>query len=302
MQSNYGIKISCGHISTSYNEIAKCVINGFNDNINGRLKISIMDIKLCEFLHRFKMATLDQINRYFSIIGLNKNWSSRLEKLNKSYNLINEITLYDDNSKVVVCYILDIGGMYLLHNYSSEDVNSRVDDLTSQRKTYDSMFQIHPHSVLKSLICAEIYLRELVKSNIIGMENRFRIRESIELTNEEIEAGKSPFLNLKIDLMLNLNKGVDSAYFIKVIVEDDVDKICLYIEKFNKFIENRAYIDKYCSLEAEDTKLNLVFINKEYMKIVEDKLKCMDLNLSNVIITDKNIVIEDGIYIEEIAI
>ena len=302
MQSNYGIKISCGHISTSYNEIAKCVINGFNDNINGRLKISIMDIKLCEFLHRFKMATLDQINRYFSIIGLNKNWSSRLEKLNKSYNLINEITLYDDNSKVVVCYTLDIGGMYLLHNYSSEDVNSRVDDLTSQRKTYDSMFQIHPHSVLKSLICAEIYLRELVKSNIIGMENRFRIRESIELTNEEIEAGKSPFLNLKIDLMLNLNKGVDSAYFIKVIVEDEVDKICLYIEKFNKFIENRAYIDKYCSLEAEDTKLNLVFINKEYMKIVEDKLKCMDLNLSNVIITDKNIVIEDGIYIEEIAI
>lgn len=302
MHSNYGIRISCGHISTSYNEIAKCVINGFNDNLNGQLKISIIDIKLCEFLHRFKMATLDQINRYFDIMGLKKNWSNRLEKLNKYYNLINEITLYNDNLEDVVCYTLDIGGMYLLHNYSSEDINPKVDDLTSQRKTYDSMFQIHPYSVIKSLICTQIYLRELVESNIIGIENRFRIRESLELTNEEMESGKSQFLNLKIDLMLNLDNGVDSAYFIKVIVEDEIDNICSYIEKFNKFIENRAYIDKYCSLSIEEIKLNLVFINKKYMRIVEDELQGKGLNLSNVIITDKNLVIEDGICTEEIAI
>ncbi len=128
---------------------------------------------------------------------VDKNQSNGLEKLNKSYNLINKITLYNEKYENVVCYALDIGGMYLLNNYSSEDINPRVDDLTSQRKTYDSMFQIHPHSVVKSLICTEIYLRELVKSNIVGMENRFRIREYLELNNEEIEVGKSQFLNLK---------------------------------------------------------------------------------------------------------
>lgn len=222
---------------------------------------------------------------------------NRLEKLNKSYNLINEITLYNEKYENVVCYALDIGGMYLLNNYSSEDINPRVDDLTSQRKTYDNMFQIHPHSVVKSLICTEIYLRELVKSSIVGVENRFRIREYLELNNEEIEVEKSQFLNLKIDLMLNLDNGIDSAYFIKVIVEDEIDKICLYIEKFNKFIKNRAFIDKYCSLDVEEVKLNLVFINQKYMKIVEDELRCRDLNLSSVVITDKNLVIEDGIDI-----
>ncbi|MBC5995428.1 hypothetical protein EAI30_06845 [Romboutsia ilealis] len=302
MHSNYSLKISCGHISTSYNEIAKCVINGFNDSVNGRLEISIMDIRLCEFLHKFKMATLEQIHRYFSIIGLNKNWSSRLEKLNKSYNLINEITLYNEKYGEVVCYVLDIGGMYLLNNYSNEDINPRVDDLTSQRKTYDSMFQIHPHSVVKSLICTEIYLRELSKSNIIGIENRFRIREYLEFNNEEIELGNSVFLNLKIDMMLNLDNEINCAYLIKVIIEDEIDKICIYIERFSKFIQNRAYIDKYCSLDVEEVKLNLVFINYDYMKMVEGELKHRDLNLSNVVITNKNLAIEEGIIIEEIAI
>lgn len=302
MHNDSRIKISCGHISTSYNEIAKCVINGFSDKINGSLKISMMDIKLCEFLHKFKMATLDQINKYFSVIGLNKNWLNRLEKLNKSYNLINEITLYNEEEDIV-CYTLDIGGIYLLNNYSSEDINPRVDDLTSQRKTYDSMFQIHPNSVIKSLVCTEIYLRELLESKIIIMENRFRIRECIVLTDKEIEAGKSPFLNLKIDLMLNLDKEVESAYFIKVIIEDELEKVCLYIKKFNRFIENRAYIDKYCSLDAKEIKLNLIFINEEHMKNIEEELRYIDINLSNVSILHKTLVLEDGIDIEdEIAI
>ena len=302
MHNNYKLSISCGHISTSYNEIAKCVINGFSHKVNGRLKISIMDIKLCEFLHKFKMATLDQINRYFELIGCNKNWSYRLDKLNKSYNLINEIKLSNEKNEEITCYTLDIGGMYLLNNYSKEDVNPRIDDLTSQRKTFDSMFQIHPHSVIKSLICTDIYLNKLKKFNIVSIENRFRIRESISLTDSEKECGKSSFLNLKIDLMLNIEQTKKTVYFMKVIIDDKIEKICLQIEQFNRFKMNRCYIDKYCSLDVKSVKLNLVFTNNEYMRIVEAELKYRGINLADIVLTNVQFMLEDGTSLNEIAI
>ncbi|WP_195251482.1 hypothetical protein [Romboutsia sp. 1001713B170207_170306_H8] len=302
MHNNYKISISCGHISTSYNEIGKCVINGFSDKINGRLKISIMDIKLCEFLHKFKMATLDQINRYFEVIGCNKNWSYRLDKLNKSYNLINEIKLHNEKNEDIICYTLDIGGMYLLNNYSNEDINPRVDDLTSQRKTFDSIFQIHPYSVIKSLVCTEVYLNKLNESNIVNMENRFRIREYMILTDSEKECGKSPFLNLKIDLMLNIDQTIETAYFIKVIIDDEIEKICLDIDKFNMFKVNRCYIDKYCSLDVKSVKLNLVFTNDEYMRIVEAGLRYRGINLADIVLTNMKFMIDNSKSINGVAI
>lgn len=299
MHKEYSIQISSGHISTSYNELSKCIINGFSDKINGSLKISRADIKLCEFLHKVKMATLCQINKYFEIIGSNKNWINRLEKLNKSYNLINEVTLLEKGKESVVFYTLDIGGMYLLSNFSNEDVNPRIDDLTSQKKTYESMFKIHPHSAIKSLLCTQIYIIELEQSKILNVENRFRIRECLNLREDEIKSGKSSFLNLKIDLMLALENVNLTGYFVKIIVYDEIDKICTYIEKFHEFSQKREFIDKYCSLNVEEVKLCLVVSDDEYYEFVKLELENKDIKMENILIRNKELTIVEGIYLEE---
>ncbi|MGL5329449.1 MAG: hypothetical protein ACRDD7_09275 [Peptostreptococcaceae bacterium] len=296
MHKEFSVKVSCPHISTSYNELAKCVINGFSDKVNGSLKISNMDIKLCEFLHRFKMATLEQINIYFEIIGFNKNWTNRLEKLNKSYNLINEITLYNEDEEVV-CYTLDIGGMYLLHNFSNEDINPRVDDLTSQRKTYESMFKVHPHSIIKSLICTQIYIIELAKAEILNVENRFRIRECLKKC--DLEDAKSLHLNLKIDMMLNIKQLNSVSYFIKVITDDNIEKICSYIEKFKQFISKKEFIDKYCSLDIDEVKLYFVFSNDMYFRTIKELLNDMNIDIRGILFTNKELVIKEGIDVDE---
>lgn len=89
--------------------------------------ITDRDLEIVKFLFKFKFATLNQIRTYLnnsiSEIGLR----TRLEKLIQ-YRVLNKFMLSDDSEEAthilsdsLLIFCLDIGGKYLLTNYSSLD-------------------------------------------------------------------------------------------------------------------------------------------------------------------------------------
>lgn len=117
--------------------------------------ITDRDLKIAKFLFKFKFATLNQIQRYLksnvSEIGL----KTRLEKLIQ-YRIINKFILSDDEDTHVqadglVIYCLDIGGKYILTNYSTEDTCDW--SVANNMKTSEN--------ISKDLITLEFYLKVL---------------------------------------------------------------------------------------------------------------------------------------------
>lgn len=96
--------------------------------------ITDRDLEIAKFLFKFRFATLEQIYSYLEVLNKNKNEemtstnniSNRLNKLIK-YRVLNKFMLTKDLTadrivpEALEIYCLDLGGRYLLANYSNED-------------------------------------------------------------------------------------------------------------------------------------------------------------------------------------
>lgn len=91
-------------------------------------KIKDRDLLIAEFLFRYRFATLEQIYAYLGEDINKPNVKGRLEKLIK-YRVVNKFTLSefpldDFPEDAYTVYCLDLGGQFLLKNYTNLDASN----------------------------------------------------------------------------------------------------------------------------------------------------------------------------------
>lgn len=124
------------------------IIKMRNNNV-----ITDRDMEITKFLFKFKFATARQIYKLLKIDPANINLKARLDKL-VMYRVLNKFMLHDGTHEKIEAdaleiYCLDLGGRYLLANYSNEDTN----DWTSTVNMKASEL------IAKNLVVTEFYLR-----------------------------------------------------------------------------------------------------------------------------------------------
>ena len=129
--------------------------------------ITDRDLSISKFLFKFKFATAKQIQRYLKIVKDNENSLAglviRLDKL-VNYRVLNKFMLTNDITHTKIqedaeeIYCLDLGGRYLLANYSNEDtsewysiVNMKTSEIISKSLAttdfYLSVMEVIPEKV-----------------------------------------------------------------------------------------------------------------------------------------------------------
>lgn len=115
--------------------------------------ITDRDVEISEFLFKFKFATVDQIYRYLKEDKIKTNIKNRLDKLVK-YRVLNKFMLSElEDDKIAEdafeIYCLDLGGKYLLENYSKEDTSD----------WYSTVNMKTSEIISKNIFVAEFFLR-----------------------------------------------------------------------------------------------------------------------------------------------
>lgn len=114
-------------LSIGQKEIIKMKNNGV---------ITDRDLEIAKFLFKFRFATLEQIYSYLEVLNRNKNEemssinniNNRLNKL-VNYRILNKFMLTEDLTadkiapEALEIFCLDLGGRYLLANYSNADTS-----------------------------------------------------------------------------------------------------------------------------------------------------------------------------------
>lgn len=111
------------------------------------------DVKIAKFLFQFRFATVEQIHAFLGEKSTIENLRGRLEKLTH-YRILNKFMLSDyeydaiENDAFEV-YCLDLGGRYLLANYTNEDTTD----------WYSAINMVGSEIVSKSLFITQFYIR-----------------------------------------------------------------------------------------------------------------------------------------------
>lgn len=124
------------------NEIIKMKVNNV---------ITDRDVKIAKFLFQFKFATAEQIYKLLGEESSKVNLKNRLDKLVK-YRVLNKFMLSDFEEEKIApdafeIYCLDLGGRYLLANYSNEDtadwystINMKTSEIISKNLLITEFF------------------------------------------------------------------------------------------------------------------------------------------------------------------
>lgn len=179
------------------------------------------DLEVAKFLFKFKFATLDQLYVYMSQFEERTKVSlrNRLNKLVK-YKVLNKFMLTEDvmvsemQPDVLEIFCLDLGGRYLLANYSKEDTS----DWYSIVNMKDSIL------INKDLAVVEFYLSLIRDSG-----------EKLEYFNVEpdMRMGRK---NMIPSFDFCFNVGGNKTYYIGEVVRDDEFPI-EFRDRANKFEE-----------------------------------------------------------------
>lgn len=181
------------NLNIGKNEIIKMK----NNNV-----ITDRDITIAKFLFQFKFATVDQIYR---MLGENKtkvNIKNRLDKLVK-YRVLNKFMLsnFEDDrvaSDAFEIFCLDLGGRYLLSNYSNEDTTD----------WYSTINMKASEIISRNIFITEFYLRLMEtcpdKLSYFNIEPDFRV-------------GKK---NVVPSFEMCLNIGGQNKYYIGEVVRE----------------------------------------------------------------------------------
>lgn len=127
--------------------------------------IEDIDVVIAQFLFRFRFATIEQIYKYLDLKGYTTNEDTeesikvRLDKLVKTYKVLNKFVLspFDFASFVndLEFYCLDLGGAFLLHNFTDETLES----IRSWRPKNANLHT--PQAVYRDFKIVEFYLKLL---------------------------------------------------------------------------------------------------------------------------------------------
>lgn len=115
--------------------------------------ITDRDLEITKFLFKFRFATLNQIQKFLGKETSINSLKSRLEKL-VQYRILNKFMLGEEEEShlypdAFMVYCLDLGGKYLLTNYSNEDTSDWY-VITNMKAS---------EIISKDLLATEFYLR-----------------------------------------------------------------------------------------------------------------------------------------------
>ena len=132
--------------------------------------ITDRDLNIAKFMFKFKFATVEQVYKYLTLIGPEEeagSFNSVRNRLNKlvQYRILNKFMLTNNPTyekilpDALEIYCLDLGGRYLLANYSKEDtsdwysiVNMKGSEIISKNlyvtEFYLSLIETIPDKVL----------------------------------------------------------------------------------------------------------------------------------------------------------
>lgn len=204
------------------------------------------DLEISKFLFNVRFATLEQIHRYLqddsSINGLR----TRLDKLvnNRVVNkfmigLIEEEAIHED---ALIIYCLDIGGRYLIENFTSEDATDWY-FMTNMKS---------PELIAKDLNTTDFYLnvRDTCKSSLLFFNS-----------SPELRVFKR---NLVPNFEFCLQNGIQRIYFVGEVVRDlDLpNKFVKKIEKYEELLTTNTW-KKYYSDGSSEPILLLIVENDE---------------------------------------
>lgn len=139
-------------------------INLTNKNVIIKMKndkaIEDIDLEICKVLYRFRFTTVEQIEMIFNIKGKVK---ERLDRL-VYFKILNKFMIHDGlhddiQDDAMHIYCLDIGGRYLLENYSNFDVtdwftsinmrtSEQVDKILTMVNIYISLIKTCPNKLI----------------------------------------------------------------------------------------------------------------------------------------------------------
>ena len=270
--------------SISKNEVIKMK----NDGI-----LRDRDLLISKFLFNFRFATLEQIYEYLRLNGYLKQETpegiketsinsikSRLEKLVQN-RIINKFILTDDENDrfkqdAMVIYCLDLGGKFLLSNYTEEDTSD----------WYTPINMKGSDTISKDLTTVQIYLKiiDCAKGELIYFET-YPIRKYDKLT-----------IIPNFEFAIKVNG--ETKYFIgEVTREADFPiNFSKKIAKIEKLVETNAWKKYYLDTEdspvlfvvAEDVltandagKITTMSTGIQKVRFtIDEKLKNEDLSLS----------------------
>ena len=128
--------------------------------------ITDRDVEIVKFLFSCRFATLEQICKYLELMGYLGEQTSensikvRLDKLIQLYKVLNKFMLSSTeedriDSEALQIYCLDLGGAFLLHNFTDEP----LEDIRSWRPRVANLHT--PEAVSKDIFVTDMFLKLL---------------------------------------------------------------------------------------------------------------------------------------------
>jgi len=173
------------------------IIKMRNNNV-----ITDRDIKIAKFLFQFKFATVEQIYKLLNEDATKVNLKNRLDKLVK-YRILNKFKLGAFEIELSVpdaleIYCLDLGGRYLLAQYSNEDTSDWLSIVNMKSSEI----------IAKNLATTEFFLRML--DTCPGKLSHYKVEP-------ELRVGKK---NIIPSFEMGMKVNGQMKYFIGEIVRD----------------------------------------------------------------------------------
>jgi hypothetical protein len=236
------------------NEIIKMKNNGI---------ITDRDIKIIKFLFQFKFATAEQIYKLIGEESSKVNLKNRLDKLVK-YRVLNKFMLSDfEEDKIEVnafeIYCLDLGGKYLLSNFSNEDTLD----------WYSTINMKSSEIVSKNLLITEFYIR--VMQTCGSKISHFK-------PEPELRVGKK---NVIPSFEMCMKSNGQTKYFIgEVVREYDVPvHLREKAQKLESLLNTNAWKKYYYDSESEP--ILFVFADSDLTALETGKLLTETTELKN---------------------
>lgn len=254
---------------------------GINEILNMKHNniLTERDLSIAKFLYNLCFATTHQIYSFLEEDEKRINIKNRLTKLVK-YRVLNKFYLVSPDSKdeaipeeALEVYCLDIGGRYLLENFSNIDAS----DWSAQKFNYKSS-----KSIAKILSTTNFYLKltQACKEKIVY----FRANPQLRVAKQNVIPS--------FDFCLKINGGL--RYFLgESVREDDIPlEFKEKIEKLESLLKTKAWMKYYNDEDVINPAPPLLFIVTESDEIMLQSAQIID-NSSDItkyrLTTDKRI-------------
>lgn len=187
--------------------------------------ITDRDLVIAKFLFKFTFATAKQIYRLLNEDINKSNIKNRLDKLVK-YRILNKFMLGVTESDEIASdaleiYCLDLGGRYLLANYSNEDTSDWFSIINMKSS----------QNISKNLLATEFYLRlkETCEEKIVY----FKLLPELRVNKKNVIPS--------FELCMNIG-GVNKYFLGEIVRDDEIPNLFRNrVEKLESLLDTQAW-------------------------------------------------------------